>query len=83
LEKGEPASFTFSRAKVKSKEDLAGRRLSVKHAGSTSPTSILTYLTRGTKVRDHTIVLTPPTMSSADGAGPVAGQIPLSAYRGD
>lgn len=37
----------------------------------------LTYLIRGTSVKDQMIALIPPIMSSSEGAGPLEGQMPL------
>jgi hypothetical protein len=42
-----------------------------------------TYLSNGNNVRDQTIALTPPMISSFEGTGPSLGQIPFKTYNGD
>ena len=43
----------------------------------------LTYLQSGRRVKDQTIALTPPMISSLGGTGPDGDQIPFSTYKGE
>ena len=42
-----------------------------------------TYLSNGNNVRDQMMALMPPMISSSEGTGPAAGQIPFKTYNGD